>query len=1811
MSSPILVSAFSLASVLWAGTEYPALPGQPVVPNQLLVRYKSGTAVSSVATTMVPGAQYVPLPHVPNVYLIQVPATAPTNYSTLLSQHPLVDYVEPNRIRHVAIQSPNDPYVPALGGNGGFIEGQWDLTKIQALQAWQLLPNVYLTSGTAGSGRIKVAVIDTGLDCTHPDFKNAGGGSLDAASGGQVSFTLSETFVPTNVSDPVCPWQDDYGHGTHVSGTVAAATNNGAGVAALGYPLEIIEYKVFDDTGQGNDANIADAITAAVDAGASVLSMSFGETGYSQTLQNAVTYAWQRNVVPVAAAGNDSRTEVFFPASANHAMGVSATDESDTKASFSNYGPLVAIAAPGNNILSTTPTYTDPLDTATSYDILSGTSMAAPHVSALAGLIEMATPNLSATVVGQRIQQSADATDPTVSSGGWGPNQGYGRMNAYRALSGTLRPATVGGIVGQVVNSSGAPVATATVVVKQNGTFVQQVTTDSSPADGLFRISNIAAGATYQVTVSATGFTTVNLSAAVAAGADTNLTVILGVTTGQFSGLVTDALSGNPIGGAVVAAVSSGLIQATAVTDSSGTYTLAVPPGTYDLQASAMYGVTSTVASQAVSASGSKTVNIAMPMMGTISGTAVANAQITITGPGYSAGAVANSSGSFSTIPIPAGTYSVNATSTSPAFNATVSGVVVNNDQNTVVSFQQNVTVNTSPQGLQIIVDGTTLTAPQFFNWTAGTPHTLSVPSPQNNANTRATFAQWDDGTTALPRNVTAPAAGQTVTFTATFSASYLLTLAASPSSGGTLAPNPTSPTGDGFYASGTPVQVTATANTGFTFSNFSGSLSGSTNPQTVTMSAPRSVTANFSSPTAITVTTNPSGLPMTVDGTPYTSPQAFNWAAGSNHTIAVTSPQSGAAGTRYAWGSWSDGGAISHNITAPATATTYTANFNTQYLLTLAASPSGGGTLAPNPASPTGDGYYASGTPVQVTATANSGYVFANFSGGLTGSTDPQTVTMSAPQSVTGNFSAIVNATVTTSPAGLAFTVDGLSYNVPHTFTNWVPGSQHTLAIVTNPQMGPAGTRYAWLNWSDAGTISHAVTAPAGGTSITYTANFNTQYLLTLAASPAGDGTLAPNPASPTGDGYYNSGTPVTLTAAASAGFSFTSFTGDLTGSTNPQQLLMSAPHSVTANFSSGTTSSGPLAAYWKLNEGSGATSFTDSSGDGNTGTCSGGACPTMGVPGKAGTAASFNGTSDQITVQDSPSLRLNQFTIVLWVYPKQMDGNYQPLLVKEDSSGNNRNYGLFIVPGTMQVRYAVWAHDCATKFAANSVGQLELNTWNQIAFTYDGSVERFYLNGVLDSSNSASAASLCQAAVPVKLGKENTVFQAFSGSLDAVQIYNQALSAASVSSLYSALVASWNLDEPFGATSFADASGDGNTGACGSACPTMAVPGKVGTAASFNGVNDQITVPDSPSLRLNQFTIGMWVFPKQEKTNYQPLLAKEDSSGNFRDYGLFIAPNTMQVRYAVWAGDCATKFAANSVGQLTMNAWNHVVFTYDGNTESLYINGVLDSTNPASTASLCQAVVPIKIGMETGAFLPFNGVLDDIVIYNQALSAAGVTNLYDSPAAYWKLNEPFGATSFADSSGTGNTGTCSGDLCPTMGVPGKVGMAASFNGSQITVPDSPSLRLNQFTIALWVNPAQAQANYQPLVVKEDSSGSFRNYGLFMVPNSTQVRYVVWGNDCSTRFAANSSGSLALNNWNYVVFTYDGTTESLYINGVLDSSNPASTPAGLCQALVPVNIGMESAAAGFLPFSGVLDDIRIYAQPLSAAGVSSLYSGF
>ena len=213
--------------------------------------------------------------------------------------------------------------------------------------------------------------------------------------------------------------QDEVGHGTHVAGTVSALSNNGVGVAGVTWQCRLMPVRVLarirrlsDNrvSGVGSAADIAAGIRWAVDHGARVINMSLGGDVDTTVERNAVAYAIQQGVVVVAAMGNDNTTTPSYPGAYPDVIAVGATNPNDTRASFSNMGPHIDVAAPGVGIQST---YWD-----NTYANLQGTSMASPHVAGVAALILSCNPNLPAAQVGQIIRDTANrcATTPPTPS---------------------------------------------------------------------------------------------------------------------------------------------------------------------------------------------------------------------------------------------------------------------------------------------------------------------------------------------------------------------------------------------------------------------------------------------------------------------------------------------------------------------------------------------------------------------------------------------------------------------------------------------------------------------------------------------------------------------------------------------------------------------------------------------------------------------------------------------------------------------------------------------------------------------------------------------------------------------------------------------------------------------------------------------------------------------------------------------------------------------------------------------------------------------------------------------------------------------------------------------------------------------------------------------------------------------------------------------------------------------------------------------------------------------------------------------------
>lgn len=295
-----------------------------------------------------------------------------------LQVNPDVEYAEPDFIADKLL-IPNDPQ----------FANQWGLAKISAEFAWNT---------QQGSGSVDIAILDSGIELSHPDI------SQNVAQ--RVNFTTSGI-------------QDVDGHGTHVAGIAGAVTNNALGVSGVMINSRLLSVKVLADNGSGYYSWIINGITWAADNGAEVINLSLGGSSSSLALQDAVNYAWNKGAIIVAAAGNSGNTRALYPAYYSQVIAVGATTASDVKASYSNYGSWVDVAAPGSSILST---YHG------GYAYLTGTSMATPFVSGVAALIKSQHPQWSNAAIRNKLEASTD----TIS--GTGTYWQYGRVNACRAV---------------------------------------------------------------------------------------------------------------------------------------------------------------------------------------------------------------------------------------------------------------------------------------------------------------------------------------------------------------------------------------------------------------------------------------------------------------------------------------------------------------------------------------------------------------------------------------------------------------------------------------------------------------------------------------------------------------------------------------------------------------------------------------------------------------------------------------------------------------------------------------------------------------------------------------------------------------------------------------------------------------------------------------------------------------------------------------------------------------------------------------------------------------------------------------------------------------------------------------------------------------------------------------------------------------------------------------------------------------------------------------------------------------------------------
>jgi len=375
--------------------------GRPARAGSLLVKFRPNVSQSQEdQVNLNIGALKVERLYLSNTRRVRVRDNELEKALLAYHNNPLVEYAVSDGIMR-AVLTPNDP----LFGE------QWGMVKINAPAGWDI---------TTSSPGARVAILDCGVYDSASTYISPDGSAGHPDVRDKVVSRIN--FTTASDADDFC------NHGTHVAGIAAASTNNGIGVAGVGYDTSIVNVKVLGDNGSGSFSWIINGIlwAAGCDTNpcgtrrAEIINMSLGATAPCDPLvQSAIDKAWAQGLVIVAAAGNSRASGAITPANCNNVIGVSASDSNDNKASFSNFGSGVDVAAPGVGILST--------NYVGGYSSFNGTSMASPHVAGQAALIWTTANNTGNNAIVNRIFQTANASSLAGST--------FGRIDVYSSVA--------------------------------------------------------------------------------------------------------------------------------------------------------------------------------------------------------------------------------------------------------------------------------------------------------------------------------------------------------------------------------------------------------------------------------------------------------------------------------------------------------------------------------------------------------------------------------------------------------------------------------------------------------------------------------------------------------------------------------------------------------------------------------------------------------------------------------------------------------------------------------------------------------------------------------------------------------------------------------------------------------------------------------------------------------------------------------------------------------------------------------------------------------------------------------------------------------------------------------------------------------------------------------------------------------------------------------------------------------------------------------------------------------------------------------
>ena len=657
------------------------------------------------------------------------------------------------------------------------------------------------------------------------------------------------------------------------------------------------------------------------------------------------------------------------------------------------------------------------------------------------------------------------------------------------------------------------------------------------------------------------------------------------------------------------------------------------------------------------------------------------------------------------------------------------------------------------------------------------------------------------------------------------------------------------------------------------------------------------------------------------------------------------------------------------------------------------------------------------------------------------------------------------------------------------------------------------------------------------------------------------------------------------------------------------------------------------------------------DTSGNGNNGNTN--FISTSTVPGKIGQAVEFDGTSDQVDCGANSSLKPSLVTLSAWIKPGANWNQYQLITGMTQSSNWGGGYH-FVSQASGPLQFSINSYvpvGGSGGVVFGSQSDTPVGTWTHVVGTYDGSYVRLYKNGELYGTPTAYSTAIDYSSTHCYMGYGGGANAYFNGAVDDVRVYSRALSAQEISRLYhlgatthinttigtnsdlndpadSGLITHYTFDGKdmdWGSTTaeVLDTSGNGRNG---NATTTMSsasvVPGKISQALTFGGSGDNVVA--GLSSWGTTYSVAFWMKANAYASNATIFM---HGFSNSCAYSPAITLTSLTTINAALPGCAGT----GSVGNATLNSgWNHVVLSVDGSTsQTLYINGASTTSNTKTSTgggyyTLMGAYEANNNGVASGNY--FNGSLDDVRIYNKALTAEEVKRLYHLGAtthinttvdasdalssglvAHWTFDGKdmdWGASSaeILNHVSGGATGDAI-NLTNKSVRPGKLGQSLQFDEASldyISVADSENWNFTAHdgTIAFWLRQDDLHDAKPHGIISQVNNDM--NWAVYTNPGGVMNVGKAGVNAIST-----GSGVFATSTWSHVAISLSGSLTTIYVDGKIEAT---STTAVWTDSVNPLRIGGHVYGGTNYYFNGSLDDIRVYNRALSIDEVQKLY---